>query len=620
VSDPAGQPPAPDRAPIVLLDVGPARRHRVHPTTVAASATLLPVAAVLVGALVLWPVARTVQISITRGGGFGENVEAAWDLGAVLRTGAWAVGVPLLVSSLGLYLAQLSMRSRWLDRSPTAVLVAPVALPLVVVGVAVRLLAQPDPGRHGATWLADWVGRIVPGLGDSPVWLGPRLITYVAMAAFVWAWLGLAVVVFRAALRRLPPTLADVVRAHRGSPWRLWVDARWRPLLGRVWAVVFAIVAVMAIRTFDLLLVLAPGSVLRDASTLAVVQWQSPGGATTGPAAAVGVLWLLAVAVVGGVALVLLLSLRSGQPARRSSGGLAVAGAEPSRPRQDGPAGWRRPLVPAAIGLVWLAPLLVMIGTSFHSRTEAVATSWWSPPYSLESFGSTLGPGAAHDRSDLASAGSIALTAALALLVSAVVLVVALLAVRALAEMPGWRADPVVVALLVAAVVPIQAVAGPVADLLDRIDGYPGVAMSDQLRLVLIHVALGVPLAVVVLRSAGVEPGLDGLRAVWRSAETRKIRAAARWIGDVIWNREPALVAVLVLVFLQVWNDFVVGLMFGGPDVVPLGLRLYGQTRQFVTNSGVLAAASVVASLVPLAIVVATHHKVVDGLVGGGER
>ena len=82
----------------------------------------------------------------------------------------------------------------------------------------------------------------------------------------------------------------------------------------------------------------------------------------------------------------------------------------------------------------------------------------------------------------------------------------------------------------------------------------------------------------------------------------------------------PAVVAVSVLEFVQVWNDLVVGLLFSGPEATPLGLFLAGQTRGFVSNSGVLAAGSVLASVLPVVLMVLARRQLVAGLVSGGVR
>ncbi|MFD0788288.1 carbohydrate ABC transporter permease, partial [Micromonospora azadirachtae] len=200
--------------------------------------------------------------------------------GAVVgRTVLWALLVPAVVTGLGYLLAVASRRSQE-GRLVRLILVVPTALPLVVTGVTFRLMYDPDPSRGLATLVASGLtGRTGE---DVPQMLGPGLVTVALMSAFVWAWVGLAVLVFRAALDRLPSSLADAVRAYGGTRRHVLWDAQWRPLLLRTVAVVFALVALGTSRTFDLILVMAPGSVRDEAAVLALRVWQTSGGTTTG--------------------------------------------------------------------------------------------------------------------------------------------------------------------------------------------------------------------------------------------------------------------------------------------------------------------------------------------------
>ncbi|WP_345639345.1 carbohydrate ABC transporter permease, partial [Rugosimonospora acidiphila] len=292
---PPGAAPAPGEpllGELVLLDdVGPARRGRAYPAAGPASVLLLPAALLLCG-LVLWPVARTLQASVidADNGAFVGLANFALPWPVIGRTVLWALVVPAVVTVLGYLLASASRRT-YEGRLVRLILLPPIAVPLVVAGVVFRLMYDPDPGRGTATALAGWV------LGRAPSFLGPTLITVSLMSAFVWAWVGLAVVVFRAALDAIPASLADTVRAYGGTRLDVFRDARWQPLVRRTVAVVFALVALATSRTFDLILIMVPGSV-RDASSVFAVQvWETSGGTTSGPGAALGVLWLAIVAV-----------------------------------------------------------------------------------------------------------------------------------------------------------------------------------------------------------------------------------------------------------------------------------------------------------------------------------
>jgi alpha-glucoside transport system permease protein len=577
---------------VVIDDVGPGRRSRMYPSGGFASLLLTP-AAVLLGGILLWPVARTVQASLTGPDGqwvalanFRTALAAEGVPGVLGRTVLWAAVVPVIVIGLGYLLAATR-------RSGTLLLLAPMALPLVVTGVMFRLFYDPDPSRGTGTRAAIAIAGLVGVPADSvPPWLGPGLITVALMSAFVWAWIGLPVVVFRAALDAVPTDLADAVRAAGGGRLDVFRDALWRPLLRRTAAIVFALVALGTARAFDLILVMAPGSSLDEAATLAVRVWETSGNATTGPAAALNTLWLAALGI-GVVAAAV-----GGRQAWPPPAPLPV----PIRPVADRTwwTGARRAL-PILLALVWVVPVLALAATSLHSPRDAATRGWWAAGLRLSSYRAVF----AQD--DLVR--SLWFTGVLALSVTVVVVVLALPAGYALARLrpPGTVAAG---ALLVAAsAVPVQIVAGPVNEVLTLV----GLA-GTSLGLGLVHVALGVPFAVLVLRNALADvPG----------ARVRAARLGGRREWQVLWRMVPAavpaIIAVAVLEFIQVWNDFVVGLLFGGAGT-PLGLLLFGQTRQFVSNSGTLAAFAVLASVPPLLLIVLARRRVIAGLVSGAVR
>jgi alpha-glucoside transport system permease protein len=585
----------------VLDDVGPARRGRTYPSAGTASVLLLPAAAVL-GVLVLWPVVRTIIASFSDGDRFvglvhyHEALSAAGVWAVAGRTLLWALVVPGVVTALGYLLAAMSRRSLT-GRVTGIVLVAPIAVPLVVTGVAFRFLYHPDPGRGPATAVANV-------LGLDPLFLGPRLITFSLMSAFVWAWVGLAVVAFRAALAAVPPNLADAVRAHGGGRRDAWRDGQWRPLLRRTTAVVFALVALGTVRTFDLILIMAPGSVLDEASVLAVRVWQTSGTTTSGPGAALGVLWLAAVAVG-----VMIAALGIRQPWPPPPPGRQAPRPVPRR-------AWRvarRIVLPLAAAL-WILPLVTLVAYALHRPATADTRAWWQGPLGLDSLPVGSFPPMRNAATGAWFAdplwGSLMFTLVLSVTVTVATLALAALAAHPLAWLGGVPGQAAGVLLLAAAVVPIQVIAGPVNEVL----GLVGLAGSAP-GLALVHVALGLPFAVLVLRNALADLPPDQLR---------RERAGG---GEVaaLWHLRkalrPALLAVCVLEFVQVWNDLVVGLLFAGAEV-PAGVLLYGQARQFVGGSGELAASALVISALPVVLmaVALARGRLIAGLVSGGAR
>lgn len=589
--------PVADRSPLLgqtrlVGDVGPARRGRVYPRALTSAALLLP-AALILAALVGWPVLRIVVASVTDGDrGFvglahfrtALEQQGAWTV--IFRTLLWGAVVPAIVTSLGFVLAIASRRGRT-GRLATLVLVTPIALPLVVTGIVFRLVYDHDPAR----------GPVTGSVGLQ--FLGPRLITIALMSAFVWAWVGLALVVFRTALDRVRPELADAVRAHGGNRKDVFLDARWRPVLRRTFAIVFALVALATVRSFDLILVMAPGAVLDEASVLGALQWQTSAGSTTGPSAALGVIWL--VIVIAGVTGAAWWSRQKWPPPLLFDDDVALAADDADAPRSGPRQAGRRALLVVA-SLLWLAPLVVLLGTAWQSPRDAAVSGWWHRPTSLESYRVAL-------RGD-ELVRSLVLTGAMALVVAVAVTALALLAAYALAWTPSAPAQLAGFALLGAAVVPIQVVAGPIDEVLRAL------RLTDTtIGLGLVHLALGLPFAVLLLRNALADVELEKLRQA-------RLTGHLDWqtIRDVAPDAVSTGVAVLVLEFVQVWNDFVVGLLFGGPNAEPLGMVLHGQARSFVANSGPTAAGAVIASLVPLVLVLLVRRRIVSGLVSGALR
>jgi alpha-glucoside transport system permease protein len=597
---------------LVLDDVGPPHRGRVRVGAGAALLWLAP-ALVILGLLLGWPAVRTVRDSFVReDGGFAgaANYSGAFQdpqlWTDLMNTGIWAFVVPVLVTALGYVLAVLSRRAHaaWL----AALVLLPIALPLLVTGVAFRLLYSPSPRLSPVTAIertvAGWLGADPDAV---PQLLGPGLVTVAIVAAFTWAWVGLAVVVFRAALDDIPPELEDAVRAEGADSLRVLRDVQW-PFLRRVTATLVVLLAVVASRTFDLVLVMAPGSVQDRAEVLALYILRQPNVRAYGEAAAVGVIWLLVVAA--GTILVAR-GTRDDWPAPhtmappyleaqrrhwRQRRRLVAATRRPGRRAALARAAGRAAIV--LVVVLWIFPVGLVVLVSLHDPLHP-ATRGWLAPLSLASY------------EQLGVLNSLAPTAILAVTVMLAVVAVASVTAYSLAWLrpPGARAATLL--LVVAAIVPIQVVAKPLNQLLAPL-GLQGTAAA----LALVHIARTLPFAVLVLRNAFAAVPADHIRRARLRGE-REIGVLTR---VVVPAARPALVTIATLSFVLVWNDLVVGLLFGGPGFTPVGLAVFSQTRQFVTSAGTLAAASVVASILPVLIVLVARRPIVSGLWAGVVR
>jgi alpha-glucoside transport system permease protein len=138
--------------------------------------------------------------------------------------------------------------------------------------------------------------------------------------------------------------------------------------------------------------------------------------------------------------------------------------------------------------------------------------------------------------------------------------------------------------------------------------------LGASMALTVVHTAFGVPLAVLLLRAAfsSARPELVRMRRLDPNPGSA--------LFAVVRDSRPAVVTVAVLEFVLVWNDFVVGLLLGGPEAGQVTFVLYDQTREFTTSSGVLAAGAVVATVIPLGLVLGTGKLLVRGFIQGVRR
>jgi alpha-glucoside transport system permease protein len=550
---------------------------------------LLAPAGVFVLAVLAAPFVTTVIASFVAGpksglGNYGAVLSDPAVRHAMVNSVRWVL-FAALVCVAGLLAAWPGRRAGRAWRIVLGVLAAPVAVSAFVAGVAFRLLFSRAAGGTNATFL------------------GPGLIWVVLGLAFAWEWLGLAAIVFRARLAGLPWDLLRVARAFgAGRARRAWAVAF--PAVLPAGALVLIVVLVAAARVFELVLAGAPGGIQDEVDVVGVHLWRFGSDLGNGQSAALAVLLS---AFVAAVALAGLWGLSRAWPA-----GQLPRAARPAQRDDAAGEGTARRL--AARGLAargigtlaaaaWVLPLAALLLASLHDPAAAATGGWWSGGWGLGSYREAFADGQL-----LPALGS---TAARAVSASALLLVLAVPAAYALAwgGLPRGAVRAIVAVTAVLAVLPPQAVAFPLGYGLDHLQ-----LLGAAAPLIGVHVAFGLPLAILLLRGAFTSVP----RTLVRERQLDPVRGSA--LMSVIGNCWPALLAVAVLEFVLVWNDLLIGLLFGGTEAGQASLVLFEQTREFATNTGVLAAGAMLITVVPLALVLLTGKWLVRGLVAGVRR
>ncbi|MEV6324803.1 hypothetical protein AB0M45_27010 [Nocardia sp. NPDC051787] len=475
-----------------------------------------------------------------------------------LRTLLWvAFGVVLLGVAMAIAWWGRAVRWLWLP------LIVPFGISAFVSGVAFRVIFG-----HGGRWLG------IEDVGAYRWWLAAML-----ASAFLWTWLGFLTGLFRAGIHAIEadPARARFLYGDDGRP----LVVRLYELLRPVVLIVGLGVGVAAARIFDVVLIGVPGALEYQVDSATVHWWRLAAGGDTGAAAA----YALPLAVlVGSVAWLLQIDVRRQRTRWPTVQEMSTAG----RPGM-GPV---RVAGIAVVSVLALFPIGVLAYTGVHGHDgfgfSAIGLVW----------------------NDDGLWRSLLTTAWVAGIVTVVVVTAAApVAYRLAALRPhGPAARLAVVGLVVLAVIPAQLYLGPLDGFIEANE-----LSGTRIPLILVHAAAGLPIAILVLRGALLAPpgsaAADALHGLASSGTIAR---------RVLASSGPALGAVAVLEFVQVWNDFFIGLVVSGAGASPWSLLLWGEARQFNENAAQLAAGSLVSAVLPVALVLATWRRwLVPGLTGG---
>jgi alpha-glucoside transport system permease protein len=119
----------------------------------------------------------------------------------------------------------------------------------------------------------------------------------VIISAWLWIMAGFAMTLIAAGLAAIPRDALEAARVDGATEWQVFRRVT-VPLLSPVLLVVFVTLVINVLKVFDLVFVIAPGSVQEEANVLALQIWQvsfGAGGGDQGLGSALAVLLFLLV-------------------------------------------------------------------------------------------------------------------------------------------------------------------------------------------------------------------------------------------------------------------------------------------------------------------------------------
>jgi alpha-glucoside transport system permease protein len=259
------------------------------------------------------------------------------------------------------------------------------------------------------------------------------------------------------------------------------------------------------------------------------------------------------------------------------------------------------------VGLLWLVPTLGLFLTSLFAPTDINSLGWWEI-FSKPSLATFQNYQDVWDNPAIHSA--FFTTIWISLGGTILPIVVAALAGYAFAWLDFPGRDWLFVLVIALLVVPLQMALIPMF----RLYGDLGI-FDTVLSLVLFHTAFGLPFAIFLLRNFFIGIPKELLEAA-RIDGASEIRIFLRLILPL---GLPAIASLAIFQFLWTWNDLLVALSLAR-DTQPLTVAIFSQLRQFGNNLEVIAPASFLSLVVPLAVFFAFQRYFVQGLLAGSVK
>jgi multiple sugar transport system permease protein len=265
--------------------------------------------------------------------------------------------------------------------------------------------------------------------------------------------------------------------------------------------------------------------------------------------------------------------------------------------------GWRWTAVTVAILVVYLFPIYCMLTASFQPRVSSANVHWLPSHPGLQGYTALFSNGGLTSLqvSIIVSFGSVILT-----------LLVAVPAAHALSRLRSRAVGFALILLLLAQMIPSIVL----ADSFYAMFNNWGV-LNTYIGLILADATAGVPFAVILLRSFLLRLDTDVIEA----ATLDGAGPVGVLVRIVIPLARNAIITAAVFTFLFSWGDLLFGLTLVTKDqLYPVTVFIYALTQSQVSSWASVMAASLIASLPALVVILGAQRFVKAGIAVGGGR
>ena len=274
-------------------------------------------------------------------------------------------------------------------------------------------------------------------------------------------------------------------------------------------------------------------------------------------------------------------------------------------------------LIAVIIAVVWTVPTFGLVVSSFRPENDIKRTGWWTffsdPAFTLENYKEVLVGSSSNGQLGNFFLNSIVITVPSVMFS----LFFGALAAYALSWMQWRGRDWVFIGIFALQIVPLQMALIPMLRIFST--WYPFNQLDPQgtgkfLTIWIAHVCFGMPLVTFLLHNFMSDlPG-----ELMEAARVDGADHARIFRSIVLPLIVPALASIGIFQFLYIWNDLLVGLVFGTSETKPLTAAVAELAGTRGQEWQRLTAGAFVSMIVPLLVFISLQRYFVRGLLAGG--